>query len=140
MAGEVAGEILSLAIEITAVPATFGTLANQIDTGVNGSIVAADATSKSSGGIVTSKALQKNINITSTYNPDPTDQAHIDLLAHFEANPMTTFDIELTREDGTGKITGAYGIVNFGEVAPVGGLVTYSLELAPLTGSDIVFT
>lgn len=132
MPGEVAGEIYSLSIEITAVPDTFGVLQNQIDTGLNGSIVNADTTSKSSGGVVTAKALQKNLNITSTYNPDPTDQAHIDLLAHFDANPMTTFKIELTREDGSGKIAGTYSIVNFGYVAPIGGLVTISLELAPV--------
>lgn len=130
--GEVAGSVYSLSIEITATPDSFGVLANQIDTQLSGSITAADTTSKSSAGVETSKALTKNLNISGTYNPDPTDQAHIDLLAHFDANPMTTFKVELTREDGSGKVAGTYGIVNFGYVSPIGGLVTIAYELAPL--------
>lgn len=134
MAGEVAGEVFILKIEITAVPGTFGILANQLDTGLGGAITAADSTSKSSSGIETSRALTKNLNITTTYNVDPTDQAHIDLLAHYQANPMTTFDIELVGEDGATQVSdGDYNIVNFGVVAPINGFVTYSLEIAPTT-------
>ncbi len=132
MPDEVAGSVYSLSIEVTAVPDSFTVLKNQIDTGLTGSIVAADTTSKSSGGVETAKALLKNLNITCTYNPDPADQAHIDLQAHFDAEPMTSFKIELLREDGVGKVAGEYMIVNFGTDGSNTDVIKQTLELAPI--------
>lgn len=137
MAGEVSGSVMILSIEITAVPDTFGVLQNQVDVSMPGGVVMADTTSKQSGGFETGKALLKNGNISFSYNPDPTDQAHIDLSAHWDAEPMTSFKIELLREDGVGKVTGTYNLSSFGPAAPVTDIVRFAGELTPVSAPTL---
>ncbi len=137
MPAEVSGSVMVLSIEITAVPDTFGVLQNQVDVAVSGGVVMADTTSKQSGGFETGKALLKNAVITCNYEPDPADQAHIDLMAHWDAVPMTSFKIELIREDGVGKFAGTYFISNFAPAAPVTDVVRYALELTPFTAPTL---
>ena len=131
MPGEVAGSVGVLSIEITSVPDTFGVLANQITSSISGGVIMGDTTSKSSGGFETGIPLLKSAVITCEYKPDPTDQAHIDLMAHWDAVPMTTFKIEHTREDGSGKVAGTYGISSFAPTFANGEVISYSLELTP---------
>ena len=137
MGGEVSGSVMILSIEITAVPDTFGVLQNQVNVDMPGGVVMADTTSKQSGGFETGLPLLKNANITFEYNPDPTDQAHIDLQAHWDANPMTTFKIELLREDGVGKVAGTYGLASFGPKAPVTDIVRIAGELVPVSAPTL---
>ena len=128
MSGEVNGAVVILKIEDSGSPGTYNTLANQVDTTLNEGTTMADTSSKSHPNM-TGKPVLADLGISCSYMPDPTDQAHIDLLDALDNR--TSILVEAIREDGTGKYAGSYYVAEAPSSNPNTDVSRRSVTLTP---------